>query len=116
DNLIRLLESRLDAVVMRGGLARTIYASRQWVSHGHILVNGKPVNIPSFQVKPGDVVTVKERSKKNTSFQDSVRMASPPAYLLTSKPDLSVTYSELPQREEVPVTCEMSLVVEYYSR
>lgn len=116
DNLIQMLESRLDAVVLRGGLARTIYASRQFVGHGHVMVNGKPVNIPSYQVKPGDVVSIREKSRKVPAFSEALKSANPPEYLETSKPDLTVTYSELPRRVDVPVVCEMSLVIEYYSR
>ena len=116
DNLIQSLESRLDAIVLRGGLARTIYAARQFVSHGHILVNGQPVNVPSYRVRVNDVVSVREKSRRIPGFADSVKAASPPEYLSISKPDLAVTFLDMPARDVVPVVCEMSLVIEYYSR
>jgi len=116
DNLVGMLERRLDAVVFRGGLAKTIYASRQYVGHGHITVNGKSVDIPSYQVKPGDVVSVKQKSRKLECFQDAVKNANPPEYLAVSKPDMSITFSEVPVRNDVPVVCEISLVIEFYSR
>jgi small subunit ribosomal protein S4 len=71
-NLIQLLESRLDAVVLHGGLAITIYAARQYVSHGHIQVNGRKVNIPSYQLKPGDEVSVRRRSRHLDCFKDDM--------------------------------------------
>lgn len=116
DNLIQMLESRLDAVVVRGGLARTIYAARQLVSHGHIQINDKPVNIPSYNVKTNDVVSVRQKSRRIPGFADAVKSASPPEYLSLSKPELSITVLESPARQAVPVVCEMSLVIEYYSR
>ena len=116
DNLIQMLERRLDAVVLRGGLARTIYAARQFVGHGHIWVNGKPVDIPSYLVKEGDVIQVKERSRRMDAFQDAVKNANPPEYLSISKPEMAVTFIDYPNRDQVPVICELSLVVEYYSR
>ncbi len=114
--LIQQLERRLDAVVYRAGLARSIYMARQLVTHGHILVNGKRVNIPSYQVKVNDLVSVKEKSRKNEIIQDSIRSASPPNYLELSKADFSAKLLHIPEREEIPVICEINLVVEYYSR
>jgi small subunit ribosomal protein S4 len=114
--LVQLLESRLDAVVFRAGLARSVYASRQYVTHGHILVNGKRVNIPSYRVKINDVITVREKSRKLVCFQEAIRTSAPPAYLEVSKSNLSVKMLYVPPREEVPIICEMPLVVEYYSR
>lgn len=116
DNLVHLLETRLDAVVVRGGLARSIYAARQYVGHGHILVNGRRVNIPSYSVRPGDVIQVREKSRKLPCFQEAVKSSTPPAYLNLSKPDMSVTLEELPPREEIPIIGELSLVIEFYSR
>lgn len=117
DNLIQMLETRLDAVVLRGGLATTIYAARQFVSHGHILVNGKRVNIPSYNLKVGDVVSVREKSRKIPAFNEAMEaIIAPPPYLERSKEDMSIKLLYLPKREEVPVTCEVSLVIEYYSR
>ncbi|MBD3288127.1 30S ribosomal protein S4 [candidate division KSB1 bacterium] len=116
DNLIQLLESRLDSVVYRSGLAPTIYAARQIVNHGHILVNGKQVNLPAYQVQVDDVVTVKEKSRRMEVLQSSLRKAHPPKYLDLNKPTMTVKLQYLPLRDEVPVECEMSSVIELYSR
>jgi small subunit ribosomal protein S4 len=114
--LVQLLESRLDAVVFRAGLARSIYAARQYVTHGHLLVNGKPVNIPSYHVRVNDVISVREKSKKMQCFQEAIRTSAPPPYLEVSKSNLTVKYLYAPTRDEVPVICEVPLVIEYYSR
>lgn len=116
NRLIQLLETRLDAVVNRGGLAPTIYAARQFVSHGHIMVNGRRVNIASYQVKVGDVVSVKNKSRQIPAIVDAVESASPPPYLEFSPDDMSVKLLYLPDREEVPVIGEVHLVIEFYSR
>ncbi|MBL7999264.1 MAG: 30S ribosomal protein S4 [Candidatus Kapabacteria bacterium] len=116
ENIIQILESRLDSLVFRAGLARTIFGARQCVRHGHIEVNGKRVNIPSYMVQPNDVIQVREKSRKHEMFQDAIRTSGQMPYLEVSKSDLSVKYLYLPPREEVPVVCEVSLVVEYYSR
>lgn len=117
DILVQLIESRLDSVVNRSGLASSIYAARQVVNHGHIYVNGKKVDIPSYHVKPNDVVSVKEKSRKIECFQEAMRIAGiPPHYLELSKVDFSSRYAYVPPREEIPVICEVPLVVEYYSR
>ncbi len=116
DILVRLLETRLDAVVMRSGFARTMYASRQFVNHGHILVNGRKVDIASYQVKPGDVIAIKEKSRKMEAFQDAVRTSAAPEYLEVNKADFSAKLINNPSREDIPVICELALVVEYYSR
>ncbi len=115
-NLIQILEMRLDAVVHRGSLAVNIYAARQLVSHGHIMVNGEKVNYPAFQVKVGDVVSVRERSRRLDLFSDSLRNSNPPAYLALSKPELTVKVMAIPARQEIPVVCELSQVIEYYSK
>lgn len=116
ENLVRVLESRLDALVHRSGLAPTMYAARQLVGHGHITVNGKRVDIPSFLVKMGDVVSVREKSKKMLMFQESLQSANPPAYVELNRTDLSCRIARIPEREEIPVICEVPLVVEYYAR
>jgi small subunit ribosomal protein S4 len=116
DLLVQLLETRLDAVVMRAGFARTIYASRQYVSHGHVLVNGKRVNVPSFHVRPNDVISIKEKSRKIECFQEAVRSSAAPQYLEVSKADFSAKLINSPSREDIPVICEVALVVEFYSR
>lgn len=117
DNLVQLLETRLDAVVLRAGLARTIYAARQYVTHGHILVNGRRVNLPAYRVKVDDVVSVKEKSRRLACFAEALAStAGTPPYLKTSKDEMSAQLLYLPPRYEVPVICEVSLVIEYYSR
>ncbi len=116
DILLQILESRLDAVVFRSGMARSMASARQFVNHGHFSVNGKPVNVPSYLVKPNDTVSVREKSRKMEAFQEAVRAAVPPPYISLSKADFSVKFLYLPPREEVPVICEIPLVIEYYSR
>lgn len=116
DNLVQLLETRLDAMVYRVGLARTIYAARQFVGHGHIRVNGQKVNIPSFQVKVGDTFSVKPASQKLEIFEVAVQEAKPPAYLTLAPKDFSARLVSLPAREDVAIICEVPLVIEYYSR
>jgi small subunit ribosomal protein S4 len=118
ENLVGLLESRLDALVLRAGFAPTIYAARQVVNHGHVQVNGLRVNIPSYQVKPGDVITVAEKSRRMPMMQEARenRGGSAPAYLAVEMDAMRVTYTRLPKREEVPIICEVPSVVEFYSR
>ncbi len=114
--LLQLLESRLDALVYRAGLAPTIYAARQLVTHGHILVNGKRVNVPSFSVKPNSVVSLKESSRKMSIVVDSIRSVQPPPYIDLIKPEFTFRYLYLPPKEEIPVQVELPQVVEYYAR
>ena len=117
NNLIQMLETRLDAVVYRAGLARTMYAARQYVSHGHIQVNGQRVNIPSYGVKVGDVVAVKEKSRTIPCFAEALATTgAPPPYIVRSEANMSAELTYLPDRDEIPTICEMSLVIEYYSR
>lgn len=119
--LISDLERRLDALVLRAGLARTIYQARQMVVHGHIEVNGQKVNKPSFSVKPGYVVTVRERSKNKHPFQVAreggyAGEGATPKYLEVNLKALAFRLDREPQRREIPVICDEQLVVEYYSR
>ncbi|MDO5492465.1 MAG: 30S ribosomal protein S4 [Nesterenkonia sp.] len=122
ETLIELLESRLDALVLRAGFARTIAQARQFVVHRHILVDGKRVDRPSFRVKPGQMIHVHERSEKFEPFQVAAAGAhqdalpSVPGYLTVEIDKLQATLSRAPKREEVPVTCEEQMVVEYYAR
>lgn len=119
DNLIQQLERRLDAFVLRGGFAPTIFAARQFVNHGHFLVNGKKVNIPSYQLRPGDVVSVKDKSKKMQMFIERVEDDSTvvPDYIETDKTNMTMKLIRLPERSEVTmVQCEIPFVIEYYSR
>lgn len=116
DLLVQLLESRLDSLVFRSGFARSMYAARQYVRHGHVLVNGKKVDMPAFAVQPNDVISVKEKSRKLECFQEAIRSSGAPPYLDVSKADFSAKFLYQPPREEVPVVCEVPLVIEYYSR
>lgn len=116
DLLIQLLETRLDALLYRSGLAKTMYAARQYIVHGHVLVNGKKVNVPSYRVKVNDVFSIKEKSRKLECFQEAIRSAGAPPYIELSKADFSGKLLYIPHKEEVPIQCEVSLVVEYYSR
>lgn len=116
DLFVQLLESRLDAVLFRAGFARTIYASRQYIKHGHIFVNGKKANIPSYHLKANDLISIKEKSRKLECFQESIRLSAPPPYIEVSKVDFSARFLYAPNREDSLVVCEVPLVVEYYSR
>jgi small subunit ribosomal protein S4 len=118
--LVVSLETRLDALVLRSGFARTIYQARQAVTHRHITVNGILVDKPSYQVKPEDIIAVAPRSRAKTPFQVAAagahQLAVTPPYLEVLLPQLHARLVRLPVREEVPVTCNEQLVVEYYSR
>lgn len=116
DLFMQILESRLDAVLFRAGFARSLYAARQYVVHGHVLVNGKRLDKPSYKVQLSDVVSIKEKVRKIDAIQDALRGAGAPPYLEVSKSDYTVKVLYVPPREEIPVICEMPLVVEYYSR
>jgi small subunit ribosomal protein S4 len=116
DLLIRMLETRIDACVLRAGLARTIYAARQYVSHEHFVVNGVKVKSPGFQLKAGDVLQVKEASRRLASFREALSQAAPPVYLQVSKDELKAQLVNLPRREEIPVECDLGQVIEFYSR
>jgi small subunit ribosomal protein S4 len=122
ENLIELLEMRLDALVLRAGFARTIAQARQLVVHRHIMVDGKRVDRPSFRVSEGQLVHVHERSEKMPPFQVAAAGAhrdvlpNVPAYLDVTLEKLQARLVRRPKRAEVPVTCEEQLVVEYYAR
>ena len=107
-----------DWMVLHAGFARTIYAARQYVSHGHILVNGKKVSIPSYRVKIEDVVSVKEESRNLAVFDEArEEMVGPaPVYLSRSKENMTAQLMYLPKRDEVSIPVEMSLAIEHYSR
>lgn len=114
--LMQLLETRLDNIVSRAGFARSIYAARQYVSHGHVEVNGRKVDVSSYQLKVNDVVGIKGKSQKLDCFQEAIRSAATPNYLELSKTDFTVKLVHIPERSEIPTECEIPLVVEYYSR
>src|SRR3954447_18824858 len=119
--LIVELERRLDALVLRSGIARTIYQARQMVVHGHIEVNGRKVDKPSFRVRPGDVVMVRERSREKYPFEVAreggyAPDGETPRYLEVNLKALAFRLDRHPHRTEVPVQCDEQLVVEYYAR
>jgi small subunit ribosomal protein S4 len=119
ENLIGLLESRLDAVVYRSKFVPTPFAARQFVNHGHVTVNGKKVNIASFRVKPGDVVEVKERSRNMALVLEAIQSAERdiPDYLEVDGKGLQSKFVRVPDLAEVPypVKMEPNLVVEFYA-
>lgn len=119
-NIIGLLERRLDAVVYRMKFAATVFAARQLVNHGHILVNGKNVNIPSYLVNEGDVIEVKEKSKNNVTILEASQMSERdlPTYMEVDLKTLKGKFVNTPKLEEVPypVAMEPNVVIEYYSR
>ncbi|WP_182048982.1 30S ribosomal protein S4 [Changpingibacter yushuensis] len=122
ENLVELLEMRLDALVLRAGFARTTAQARQIVTHRHIVVDGRIVDRPSFRVKPGQVVQVKARSQASPSFLSAAGGAhrdvlpKVPEYLDVELEKLRFTLVRRPKRAEVPVTCDVQMVVEHYSR
>ena len=116
ENLIILLESRLDNIVYRLGIAPTRAAARQLVSHAHITLNGVVCNIPSAHVKPGDVVAVRERSKSLEVITNSVASAAKYSWLAFDAKALSGKYLNVPVRAEIPETINEQLIVELYSK
>ena len=119
ENLLKLLECRLDNVVYRMGYGSTRAESSQLVSHKAITVNGQSVNIPSYQVKSGDVVAVREKSKKQTRIQDSVAVADQlglPSWVEVDVKGLSGTFKSVPDRSDLPAEINESLIVELYSK
>lgn len=115
--LLQILESRLDNVLYRAGFSTTRRQSRQLVNHGHVLVNGKKVDIPSFLVKAGDEITIREKSKELfKGLVEYVDAASAPAWISADKAALKVTFDRLPEREEMDPEFKEQLVIEYYSK
>lgn len=120
ENLIGTLESRLDAIVYRANFVPTVFAARQFVNHKHVLVNGKAVNIPSYRLKVGDVVQIREKSRKLAIVIDSLDKMERdvPTYLTLDKDNYSIKLTEKPTFAEVPFALEMEphLITEFYSR
>jgi len=117
ENLIQLLEARLDNTVFRMGIAPSRPAARQLVSHKHVEVNGKVVNVPSFQLKPGDVVTIKISSKERASIAGAVRGKNPKFNWLDFNETAGKgTFIAYPERESVPENIKEQLIVELYSK
>ena len=117
ENFLKLLESRLDNLVYRMGLATTRRGARQIVNHGHILVNGVKVDIPSYTCKPGDVISVKENSKEHKAILNTIELnIKTPAYVEFDNKKLTGTYLRLPERNELNAEINESLIVEFYNR
>ena len=118
-NLMILLECRLDNVLFRMGFGRTRKETRQIVDHKHVLVNGKQVNIPSYQVKAGDVIEIKEKFKSAQRYKDILEVTAGrmvPAWLESDQENLRGTVKELPTRDEIDVPVNEMLIVELYSK
>ena len=119
ENLLRLLECRLDNVLFRMGFGRTRKETRQIVDHKHVLVNGKQINIPSYQVKPGDVIEIKEKHKSAQRYKDILEVTGGrliPAWLDVDQENLRGTVKEYPTRDEIDVPVNEMLIVELYSK
>ncbi|MCC2252898.1 30S ribosomal protein S4 [Ruminococcus sp. CLA-AA-H200] len=119
DNLMRLLESRLDNVMFRMGFARTRKEARQIVDHKHVLVNGKQVNIPSYLVKAGDTIEIKENKKGSQRYKEILEVTGGnliPDWLDVDSENLKGTVKELPAREAIDVPVDEMLIVELYSK
>jgi small subunit ribosomal protein S4 len=117
ENFMILLESRLDNVVYRLGLARTRRAARQLVNHGHILVDGSRVDIPSYRVTPGQTISVREKSRNLAVIKEALEVNNfVPDYLTFDADKLEGTFTRLPERSELPAEINESLIVEFYSR
>ena len=115
--MLQTLESRLDNVLYKAGFAITRRQARQIVNHAHVLVNGKKVDIPSYLLKAGDVVTVRENSKQFIkNVIESIDLALDFAWLTVDKNNLSITFDRIPQREELDPEFKEQLVIEYYSK
>lgn len=116
--LIQMLESRLDNMVYRMGFAPSIRAARQMVNHGHFLVNGEKVNIPSFRLNVGDEVVLREKSRKTemfvNNFKDSIGNEVP--YISKEEENFKGIFTRKPKREEIPITIQEQLIVEFYSK
>ena len=119
ENLVVLLESRLDNVVYRAGLAKTRRQARQLVSHGHFTVNGKAVDVPSFRVSQYDIINVREKSQKMNWFeeaQDNLVDAVVPAWLQVVPENLRILVHQLPERAQIDIPLQEQLIVEFYSK
>ena len=120
ENLVGFLESRLDTVIYRAKFAITVFSARQLINHGHIIVNGKKINIPSYLVKPEDTIEVKDKSKNITAIVGALvsKEREVPDYIQMDEKNKKATLTRIPKFSEVPypVIMEPNLVIEYYSR
>ncbi|MFV0275351.1 MAG: 30S ribosomal protein S4 [Bacilli bacterium] len=117
ENFLKALETRLDNVIYRMGIATTRRAARQVVNHGHILVNGKKVDIPSYRVKPGDTISVRESSREHKAIVDSIEAnIKVPEFVTFDKSKMEGIFVRLPERSELNSEINESLIIEFYSR
>jgi small subunit ribosomal protein S4 len=119
ETLLQLLETRLDNVVYRAGLARSRSQARQLVRHSHVQVNGKKVNIPSYSVRAGDVIQVKEKSRSNLHVHESIQLQTgrpTPGWMELNADEAKATITQLPTRDQVEVPIQEQLIVELYSK
>jgi len=117
ENFLKLLESRLDNLVYRMGLSTSRRGARQIVNHGHIEVNGKKVDIPSYTCKPGDVISVRENSLEHKAIKNTIELnIKTPAFVEFDNKKLTGTYLRLPERNELNAEINESLIVEFYNR
>ena len=115
--LMQLLETRLDNIVMRMGFSSTIFGARQLVSHGHILVNSFKVDIPSYRLFPGDIITLKEKSRKIPAVEEAMKnWVDALSYIKRDKDSFVGELTEIPERKAIPVPVNEIMIVEYYSR
>lgn len=118
EELLRQLETRLDTIVLRLGFALTVRQARQLVSHGHVLVDGRRVNVPSAQVRPGQTIAMSPAGKNFIGVREALEIGpEPPSYLYRNRDEVEGTLSRLPERNEIPLPVEVDerLIVEYYS-
>jgi small subunit ribosomal protein S4 len=118
EELLRQLETRADAVVLRLGFALTQRQARQLVTHGHIEIDGRRVDVPSIQIRPGQTIGVREKSRNMIPIREALEITpDPPAYLYRNKDEMQGTLSRLPERDEIPLPVEVEerLIVEFYS-
>ncbi|MDY0319181.1 MAG: 30S ribosomal protein S4 [Candidatus Cloacimonadaceae bacterium] len=119
DNLMQLLERRLDNVIYRLGFASTRMQSRQFVTHGHFMVNGKKVDIPSFLVKAGDIIEVRPKSRGMKMLVEAMERSettSPYSWLTVDKENMRGSFDQIPVASEIPVSVDLRLIVEFYSK
>jgi small subunit ribosomal protein S4 len=115
--LLQMLETRLDTMVYRAGFTNTMREARQLVTHKHVLVDGKIVNVPSFQVKPGMKVKMSEKMQSNQQIRGTVgKSGAAVSYINVSRPDLSFELVQVPSRDAIPVELNENMVIEYYSK
>lgn len=116
-NLLMLLERRLDNLAYKAGFGATIWAARQIVGHGHILINGTRLDLPSYQVNEGDVIEVRQKMRKNEHMLEWVEQSAYfPPYLSVDKENFQATLIRLPERGEIQIPVDIQLVVEFYNR